>query len=158
MLDKRLPKYYCHITSLKDVKDLNIKISELNGETKIICPISMIEFSGLNTFYFFWNCGCLVSKKAYDELNMKDKCILCGEKFDKNTDLVNINYSKEERKERFESIMAEKKRNKILRDKKKSDKKNSRGRGKVQHAKLANLANLLWCRAKWTQQSGIANI
>lgn len=123
MLDKRLPKYYCHITSLKDVKDLNIKISELNGETKIICPISMIEFSGLNTFYFFWNCGCLVSKKAYDELNMKDKCILCGEKFDKNTDLVNINYSKEERKERFESIMAEKKRNKILRDKKKSDKK-----------------------------------
>jgi len=76
MLDKRLPKIYSHITSLKDVKDLKIQLAELNGETKIICPISMIEFSGLNTFYFFWNCGCLISKNAFEELNMKDKSIL----------------------------------------------------------------------------------
>lgn len=111
MLDKRLPKIYSHIKSLKDVKDLNITLSELNGETKIICPISMIEFSGLNTFYFFWNCGCLISKKAFDELHMKDKCILCGAKFDREIDLVNINYSKEERARIFSEIMNKKLKN-----------------------------------------------
>jgi len=108
MLDKRLPKIYSHISSLKNVKDLKIKLSELNGETKIICPISMIEYSGLNTFYFLWNCGCLLSKKAFDELHTKDKCVLCGKDFNKETDLVNVNYTKEERARLFQKILYEK--------------------------------------------------
>ncbi len=120
MLDKRLPKIYSHISSLKDVKDLIIKLSELNGETKIICPISMIEYSGLNTFYFSWNCGCLISKKAFDELNMKEKCILCGKDFNKETDLVSLHYSKEERGRLFQKIMADKLNKKAKKEKSKN--------------------------------------
>lgn len=119
MLDKRLPKIYSHISSLKDVRDLNIKLSELNGETKIICPISMIEYSGLNTFYFFWNCGCLISKKAFEELHMKDKCIMCGKDFNKDNDLVNLNYSREERAKLFQKILVEKSNQKSKKEKSK---------------------------------------
>ena len=83
MLDKRLPKIYSHITSLKDVKDLIITNITQNEEKKIICPISKNEFSGLNSFYFFWNCGCLISKRAFDELKMSKECVYCGKDFDK---------------------------------------------------------------------------
>lgn len=117
MLDKRLPKIYSHITSLKDVKDLILTISKQNDEKKIICPISMIEFSGLNSFYFFWNCGCVISKKAFDELQMKDKCVLCGKDFNKEKDLVNLNYTKEERAQIFNYLMLEKIKNKNKKNK-----------------------------------------
>lgn len=127
MLDKRLPKIYSHISSLKDVKDLNVKLSEQNGETKIICPISMIEYSGLNTFYFFWNCGCLISKKAFDELHMKDKCILCSKDFNKESDLVNLNYTKEERARLFQKILAEKLNKKAKKEKSKNTHKEKIG-------------------------------
>ena len=123
MLDKRLPKIYSHISSLKDVKDLIITTSKQNEEIKIICPISMIEFSGLNSFYFFWNCGCLISKKAFDELQMKDKCVLCGKKFEKEKDLVNLNYTKEERAQIFQSLILEKIKAKKIKEERKINKK-----------------------------------
>ena len=123
MLDKRLPKIYSHIYSLKDVKDLSITVSKQNGENKIICPISMIEFSGLNSFYFFWNCGCLISKMAFDELKMKDQCILCAEKFDKEKDLVNLNYTKEERAQIFQALLLDKIKTKKMKIEKKIIKK-----------------------------------
>lgn len=123
MLDKRLPKIYSHIKSLKDVKDLIITTSNQNQENKIICPISMIEFSGLNSFYFSWNCGCLISKKAFDELHMKDKCVLCGKLFSKEKDLVNLNYSKEERAQIFQNLIIEKLKSKKTKTDKKESKK-----------------------------------
>jgi hypothetical protein len=51
LLNKQLPKTFQHIKKLKDVKDLNISLMEDKEaqETKVICPISMIEYSGLNT-------------------------------------------------------------------------------------------------------------
>jgi hypothetical protein len=50
LIDKQLPKAFSHIKRLKDVKDLNINlIEDPNTEVKVICPISMIEYSGLNT-------------------------------------------------------------------------------------------------------------
>jgi hypothetical protein len=123
MLDKRLPKIYSHITSLKDVKELTISTSKQEEENKIICPISMIEFSGLNSFYFFWNCGCLISKKAFDELQMKDKCVLCGKKFDKEKDIVDLNHTKEERAQIFQRLILEKIKEKKIKDEKKIEKK-----------------------------------
>jgi hypothetical protein len=49
-----------------------------------------------------------VSKKAIDELNMIDKCIVCGEDVNIKTDLVNLNYSKEERDLIYKHILAAK--------------------------------------------------
>jgi len=122
MLDKRLPKIYSHITSLKDVRELTISTSKQEEEIKIICPISMIEFSGLNSFYFFWNCGCLISKKAFDELQMKDNCLMCGKKFDKEKDIIDLNHTKEERAQIFQRLIIEKIKEKKSKDEKKLDK------------------------------------
>lgn len=111
LLDKRIPKFFLHITSLKDVKDLNIILSQIeNEETKVICPISSTEFSGLNCFYIIWKCGCVISKKATDELQMKDKCIVCGTDIDIKKDLVNLNFTKEERNQIYIKLLEEKKR------------------------------------------------
>ncbi len=48
LLDKRMPITYQHISNLRDIKNLNITLLEIESDVKIICPISMIEYSGLN--------------------------------------------------------------------------------------------------------------
>ena len=113
LIEKRLPKTYRHITSLKDVKYLNILITgkENSDEIKINCPISMIQYSGLNNFYIVWKCGCVLSKKAIDELNMKDKCMQCGTEINLKSDLVSLNYSIKERQEIFNKLIEEKIKN-----------------------------------------------
>jgi hypothetical protein len=52
LLDKKMPKSFRHITSLKDVKELNVTINDKAAsqeELKILCPITMLEFNGYNT-------------------------------------------------------------------------------------------------------------
>ena len=47
-----MPKSFRHVSSLKDVKELNVKLNEnaeLGEELKILCPITMLEFNGYNT-------------------------------------------------------------------------------------------------------------
>ena len=112
LLNKNFPKIFNHITSLKDVKDLNCNLSKSG---KIECKISLEEFSGINKFYFLWSCGCVISKNSIDELNMKDKCIVCGIPFKKN-DLISMNYTNEEK----EKIRLEILREKIERKKRKN--------------------------------------
>jgi len=120
LIEKRLPKTFRHITSLKDVKDLNILITgkENSDEIKINCPISMIEYSGLNNFYVVWKCGCVLSRKAIDELNMKDKCIQCGAEINLKSDLVSLNYSIKERQEIFNKLIEEKIKNEKIKSSK----------------------------------------
>jgi hypothetical protein len=108
LIEKRLPRNFLHITSLKDLKDLNISLTD-DEESKIICPISMIDFSGLNCFYILWNCGCVISKKAVEELEMSCKCLNCNSEVNFKTDLVNLNYSSKERENIFKQILMEKK-------------------------------------------------
>jgi hypothetical protein len=113
LLEKRLPKTYSHITSLKDLKDLNITFSDdtvdiIGGEHKIKCPITMIEFSGMNCFCINWKCGCVISKKAVEELNMKDKCVQCGVVSDLKKDIVSLNLTTKEREEIYNQIIEEK--------------------------------------------------
>jgi hypothetical protein len=45
LLEKKIPLEFNHLTSLKVVKDLNI---EINNKGNVTCPISCIEFSGIN--------------------------------------------------------------------------------------------------------------
>ena len=54
----------------------------------------------------------MISKKAIDELHMKDKCIVCSSSIDISTDLVSMNYLKSERDHIYKSILNERKSNK----------------------------------------------
>ena len=105
LLEKNIPESFEHITSLKDVKDLNVEISDKGN---VQCPVTMIEFSGINKFFFLWKCGCVMSKNAIDEIGMKDKCIVCGEYCNKEQDLISLNYTKEEKEKIKQEIMKEK--------------------------------------------------
>lgn len=96
LLQKTTPKGFNHIRSLKDIKELKTRLSKSNS---LICPITMIEFTGINKFYFIWNCGCVISSKAIKELNMTSICIVCGRTFDPKNDLISLNYSNKEKED-----------------------------------------------------------
>ena len=102
LLNKNKAKGFEHIKSLKNVKDLKCIIND-NGY--IQCQISQEEFSGLNKFFFLWTCGCVFSKTAMDELNIKNKCINCNTDFDINKDLISLNYSKKTKREILKSLL-----------------------------------------------------
>ena len=102
LLNKNKPTGFEHIKSLKNVKDLKCIIND-NGY--IQCQISREEFSGLNKFFFLWTCGCVFSKTAMDELNIKNKCINCNVDFDINKDLISLNYSKKTKREILKSLL-----------------------------------------------------
>ena len=110
LLNKNKAKGFEHIKSLKNVKDLKCLIND-NGY--IQCQISQEEFSGLNKFFFLWTCGCVFSKTAMDELNIKNKCINCNIDFDINKDLISLNYSKKTKREILKSLLGVKKNNNI---------------------------------------------
>ena len=102
LLNKNKPTGFEHIKSLKNVKDLKCLIND-NGY--IQCQISQEEFSGLNKFFFLWTCGCVFSKTAIDELNIKNKCINCNIDFDINKDLISLNYSKKTKREILKTLL-----------------------------------------------------
>ena len=82
MMEKKIPHEFAHLRSLKDLKMLkNIEMnSEKNSDFPLICPISKIEYNGLNKFKAFWSCGCMCSEKAIEELSKGKKeklCIVC---------------------------------------------------------------------------------
>ena len=84
------------------VKELKCTIND-NGY--IQCQISQEEFSGLNKFFFLWTCGCVFSKTAMDELDIKKKCINCNSEFDINKDLISLNYNKNTKREILKSLL-----------------------------------------------------
>ena len=116
LLNKKMPKEFRHIKSLKDVKNLNCTI---DNKGYIECQVSKEEFSGINKFYFLWSCGCVLSKNAIEELNMKDKCIFCDKKFEKK-DLISLNYTNEQKAIILNQILMEKKikKEKIIKEEK----------------------------------------
>jgi len=88
LVEKKMPKCFSHIKSLKDVKEANICFRE-QGEFKIMCPITQDEFNGVHKFFANWSCGCVqiywifmvLSERALKELHNdkkfapKSKCI-----------------------------------------------------------------------------------
>ncbi|XP_059484892.1 replication termination factor 2 [Neocloeon triangulifer] len=107
LLDRsRMPEGAQHITSLKDVKQLNmtpnpafaIKANGEKGESGIyhdpreapfVCPVIGIEFSGKFKFVFSWSCGCVISERAVKEVP-SEICHKCQKPFVKE-DLVYLN-------------------------------------------------------------------
>jgi hypothetical protein len=157
LIEKRLPKSYSHISSLKDLKDLNIKFSDesdaknqvdqyikqSDSGSKIACPITMMEFSGLNNFYIIWKCGCVLSKKAIDELNMKlkNKCVNCGTSVDYKNDLVSLNYSAKEKEALFNQILEEKSKLKEKKLKEKYIREIENKEGETKHENTEKIKN-----------------
>jgi DNA-directed RNA polymerase subunit M/transcription elongation factor TFIIS len=80
----------------------------------------------MNKFFFIWNCGDVLSLDAIKNLNMKNKCLLCGQEF-KKEDLISLNYSKEEKEKIKKKILLEKKEKSLmlqLKRKREENKKN----------------------------------
>ena len=101
---KKIPLEFNHLTSLKVVKDLNI---EINNKGNVTCPISCIEFSGINKFYFVWNCGCVMSGKAINEIGIKNKCVVCGKEYLSENGLISLNMTNEEKNQILKQIKAQ---------------------------------------------------
>ena len=59
----------------------------------------------MNKFFFLWTCGCVYSKNAMDELNIKNKCINCDMNFDIKKDLISLNYNKKTKREILKSLL-----------------------------------------------------
>lgn len=96
LLEKRkMPEEFAHIRKLKDVRDVKmpklgegsasdvgIKKQSSEDELRLICPVTQTEYTGYNTFYVSWSCGCIVSENALKELNQagsKDECLVCSQ-------------------------------------------------------------------------------
>lgn len=117
LVEKKLPKCFSYIRSLKDIKEAKALLkSEITGKTSeatpIICPITQIEYDGIHKFCIIWNCGCIISERAIKELNKGKitKCINCNKLCTQN-DVVYLNPSKEEQ-DKLRASLASKERNK----------------------------------------------
>ena len=90
LAEKKLPKHFAHIRSLKDLKEVNACFkSSVSGkpiveqEDQIICPITQTEHNGTHKFFMIWTCGCVMSERAVRELQ--------GTQVGKSTICVNCN-------------------------------------------------------------------
>ncbi|ODQ82704.1 hypothetical protein BABINDRAFT_164454 [Babjeviella inositovora NRRL Y-12698] len=96
---------YTHLTSLKDVVDINAVWNE--EKTRIVCPIMNKEFqpgSVGNEFAYFVPCGCMCQAKVIKELDRK-LCPVCNESIQPR-DVIAVFPSQEE-EVKLEERMAE---------------------------------------------------
>jgi hypothetical protein len=111
LLEKQESEVASHVSSLKDVKELKLTLNPAykaengfvggdyvdHGNAMFICPVIGLEMNGRWRFVFFWNCGCVVSEKAVQEVK-GDNCHRCGNPYHPN-DVILINGSAEEMEE-----------------------------------------------------------
>ena len=100
MMEKKIPHEFSHIRSVKDIKMLkNIEMNnEKNSDFPLVCPISKIEYNGLNKFKAYWSCGCMCSEKAIEEISKGHKeklCIVCNQAYT-SEDEISLNLTAEE--------------------------------------------------------------
>jgi len=111
LVEKKMPKCFSHIKSLKNVKEAKVILKsditgKTTGEAPIICPITQIECDGIHKFCMIWSCGCVISERALKELNKGKitKCINCN-KLCSQSDIINLNPTKEEQEKSRASLM-----------------------------------------------------
>ncbi|VDK43977.1 unnamed protein product [Anisakis simplex] len=112
-----------HIHGLKDVKELKLydnkeyqKPGADKGDTfkdyniaPYCCPVSGLAMNGNHVFTVNWQCGCVISQKAIEEVK-SDTCHGCGGAFNKN-DLIVLNPSDELRRTYETKLEEERKKN-----------------------------------------------
>ncbi len=124
LVEKKIPKCYGYIRSLKDVKEANVCLKAGGAvadsddcENRIICPITQMEYNGTSRFWLIWSCGCLVSEKALKELGVQShKCVNCGKPYSSSKhecansvagDLISLNWTNGEQEKRRRTLMME---------------------------------------------------
>jgi len=118
LIEKTLPKQFDHITSTKDFVTINImEIGIKNADIPFICPVTRIEYNGLNKFVLIWSCGCVFGGKALQETQFsngqknKSLCLVCNKSYTKE-DIVSLNSTQEQQAEIKKHLMEEKEMNK----------------------------------------------
>mmetsp|Transcript_13417 Transcript_13417/g.1203 ORF Transcript_13417/g.1203 Transcript_13417/m.1203 type:complete len:105 (-) Transcript_13417:336-650(-) len=82
LMNKTLPDDFKHIKKIKkDVKEVKLTDNEdKKSELPFMCPLSKIEFNGLNKFIGLWECGCVFSEQLIK--NVKEtNCPVCSKPF-----------------------------------------------------------------------------
>lgn len=147
MMEKKIPHEFAHLRSLKDLKMLkNIEMnSEKNSDFPLICPISKIEYNGLNKFKAFWSCGCMCSEKAIEELSKGKKeklCIVCLTPYTLE-DEISLNLTAEEQNiKKHELLRQIEKKNIQKAEHKKEKKKEKKGKGDDEEEKTHKKSKL----------------
>ena len=74
LLDRTLiPKEFTHIKGLKDVREVLFTLNtNENKSSKYMCPITRIEFNGLQQFIAIWSTGFVMSEKALKEMGINN--------------------------------------------------------------------------------------
>lgn len=72
-----------HITSLKDVHNCKIYHIDLKGERVFGCPIALLPCTAKYPFVVIEQCGCVLSLKAVNDIDLSHECVQCGAPFDK---------------------------------------------------------------------------
>jgi hypothetical protein len=111
---------FAHITSIRDVFDVNIKFKD--GKGVFYCPVSLTEANGKYKFSVIRPCGCVVLDKLLENSQLGAKqCPNCA----KDTEsIVGLWPSEIEREERLANFLAAKKAKKDKKRKKPEESKN----------------------------------
>lgn len=121
LINKQMPSLFNHIKKLKDVKDVKAEIKSQEAEFPIVCPLSGLEFNGVNKFVVFWSCGCMISEKTFQadkknalqKANKEDgsdskpqlKCPLCGTPYSESQ-IIYLNQEPEQIEAKKKLLMA----------------------------------------------------
>lgn len=90
LIDKKVPRAYCYIKKIKDVKEIRINMRDPSNNTvepegagvnRMVCPISGDEFDGHKKFTLLWPCGCTFSNQIFQNMNIGNKWPSCDKKF-----------------------------------------------------------------------------
>mmetsp|Transcript_13322 Transcript_13322/g.19444 ORF Transcript_13322/g.19444 Transcript_13322/m.19444 type:complete len:224 (+) Transcript_13322:19-690(+) len=102
LFNKTLPKAFRHIASPKDFKQIN---SKQNEEGRLVCPVSNIEMNGVHKFFVMWDCGCLVSEKARNQMP-SERCLVCDSEI---TQVVSLDMTASEKKQLKKTLLKNRK-------------------------------------------------
>ncbi len=75
LLNKSLPASFSHIRGLKDLKQLILTCvpdyHEGGDVAQFKCPVTQVEFNGIQPFVVLWNSGWVLSESAIRELGIQ---------------------------------------------------------------------------------------
>ncbi|CAP37413.1 Protein CBG20397 [Caenorhabditis briggsae] len=71
------------LTENKDFKRGDVKGDDYNdvNQTEFLCPITNVPMNGIQSFLVNWQCGCVYSEKAQQEVK-SENCHVCGGPYD----------------------------------------------------------------------------
>lgn len=73
-----------------------------------MCPLSSIEFNGINRFVGLWTCGCVFSEKLINVVpgSLNERCPVCEQAYNFN-DIISLNGTPEETETKRAAILTE---------------------------------------------------